>query len=306
MPRNARPQAPKRQRASERAEPPRDPGDGDRPCARGDYCTSPDTIIKWENGERIVVTVARGPRPFCDDDRADIRDSLTSWPAKYAELAAELGEPAAGRQRRHGKLSAPPLPIRADIDALMRRITDLVMDWNDRVALLPGANIDPVYEPDPAVRYRRGRDIVTRACGQLVPRLTALLGLEPAGMWVTARDGGLEHVTMSGADAGLAILRTDYVVRLVLGEIEPKPEVLDGIRCYQCGHISLARAPLPLKPGDVVYYSRCRRRSCRHQLTEPDYRRHVARLYAAAGGGRIVTPILEDPLPDAALTGCAG
>jgi hypothetical protein len=288
------------------------PDDEQRPCARGDWCTSDDTITRWEDGKR-AVTPARGPRTFCETDRAEIRDALASFPRKWDQLHAELRKLSTGGQQHRGKASAPPLEYRADVDALMRLLADIAISWNDRVGQTPGTGVDVFPDLDAETRFRCGYRIVAEAARQLRPRLDTLLGLPPGWMvrvipawldddqlarWpdaeVVAADasGPVVRTRLDGAAAGLEILHLDYRCRSVLGETDPKPESLDGVRCYNCHRMSLRRADPPQKADDPEWYSQCRRAVCSHKMTEPDYRTHVARL-AATARGRTTTPCLD-------------
>lgn len=292
--------------------PPREPGDDDQPCARGDWCTGPGTVTRWRDGIRTVEP-ERGPRTFCETDRAEIRDALAGLPDKHLELQAELTEPATGRRHQEGKLTVAPLPIREDVDALMVLLVDVLSSWNDRVADLPSSGAWRVTETNPRTRYRYGHKILTDAVDQLTPRLTALLSLEPRPMDRTVPSAALmsdalpDDTTvvrvlgdlavvrrrLGGAAAGLEILALHYRCLQTLGETKARPEDLDGVACYQCHQVSLCRADPPDRPGDVEWYSRCKRGSCGHRMTEAQYRVHVTRLAAAAGGRKIITPALE-------------
>lgn len=306
--------------------------DGRRDCARGDWCSSDEAVTRWEDGQRIV-TPERGYRPFCDSDRAAIRDALASFPRRWTDLTRELGERASATAQRRASRESAPMEYRADVDALMRLMVDSCVSWHDRVAAVPGAGLEPFPgAPDPEkqaeMRFRRGFYILAGCADALAPRLDVLVGLPPAPMsrtlsataWAevlaripracehypsasrlrTLGSGDAEIVTwLDGTRAGLEILHLDYRCQSTLGEIPPKAEPLDGVRCYKCQQVNtLVRAELPSDPAATVYWSRCKRRSCGHQLTERQYQQHVARLYAAEGG-RIITPVLEFAVPGA-------
>lgn len=302
-------------------------GDDDqRPCARGDFCASENTVTRWADGQR-EVTPDTSYRAFCDADRAAIRDALAAFPGKWDQLAAELGEHGSDRQHQRGKLPSAPMEYRGDVDALMRLLTDILLSWHARIAEIPGAGVEPFPPMDARARFRGGGNVLYWAAHDLAPRVDALIGLGPRLMLRTIsparwrdllavdpaavamlpgahREATLESgevivsARLDGTRAGLEILSLEYRCRAVLGETDPKAESLDGVRCYKCQQPNtLVRADPPEKPGDPEYYSRCRRGSCGHQMTEAEYRRQVARLFAAQGG-RIITPVLEaDGIP---------
>jgi hypothetical protein len=322
LPRRARQKEDIRFVPSEWRPAPPERGGDQRDCGRGDYCSSDKAVTRWADGQR-EVTPDTSYQAFCDTDRAEIRDALAAFPARWDDLAAELGEHGAGSQDRHGKMASAPMEYRGDVDALMRLLADTVLSWHARVALIPAAGVEPFPGLDSGTRFRCGHRILSEASADLTPRLDALIGLPAERMLrtVTAAcwddllagtpeacarfPGALRKFTLEsgevvistlldGARAGLEILHLDYRCRDILGETDPKPETLDGVRCYRCQEVNtLVRAELPEKPGDPEYWSRCRKRSCGHQMTEAEYRRHVGRLFAAEGG-RIITPVLED------------
>jgi hypothetical protein len=107
---------------------------------------------------------------------------------------------------------------------------------------------------------------------------------------------GVDSVTVEGhfdgAAAGLEILRLHYRCRVILGEVEPRPENLPGVACYKCGHKALRRADPPPTDSEVLYYSQCK--VCGHQMTEPAYRTHLERLAALERGPRTTLEALSD------------
>lgn len=294
-------------------DPPASPLDDDgRPCARGDWCTSPAAVIRRDAQGRRTVEPEYGPRAFCEADRAAIRDALADLPARHLDLHTRLLEADTG-QMSEGR-PAPPgsrLLIRAATDALIRQVTDILCDWHDRVAAVAGSGLWPLAEADPRMRYLHGTQIVTRAAEGLGPRLDMLLALEsrpmrrsfpsmalmddsldPDAVVVAVQgDRALVRVMLGGPGAGLDILALHRRCLADLGSLPERPDMLDGVRCYDCHHVGcLVRAALPDRPGAPEWYSRCRR--CGHLMSEEDYRRHVGRL-AAAARGRIATEQLE-------------
>lgn len=249
-----------------------------RPCARGEYC-SDASVRAGDDGERLI-TPAMGYRAFCDADERLIADNLAQLPKYHAFLLYERYEPAPpDNAARHGKSVSAPLPIRGDIDALLRRIATVLCAWEDRVrAVLQLTAAGPG-------RGRRYEDtaIVKAAARTLGKNLGPMFSLVPYPMRHRSL-AGEELPELAGDDAGLDILAIHHQCTRVLGLIASKPEELLAVACYQCHHHALRRADPPLKPGDELWYSECRR--CRHRMTEPDYREHVQRLAAIHGAGK--------------------
>ncbi len=274
-----------------------------RACARGDYCKS--ATVRWEDDKRVVFP-ALGYRAFCEADRADIVTALASFGDMYPQLHAELGEHGSQQSPIRSPFG-PQLPVRGDVDAVMRRLVLVLTSWEARVRAIAR------LEDAPSTRDLAA--VVTRASTTLHRHVDALLALEPAWMarTIPADRAGNEMVLirrehwdddrhlltgdvtvlnqLDGATAGLEILHLHSRGRSVLGEIEPRPDNLVGVACYRCQRKALRRADPPRRDDEPLWYSRCK--MCEHQMTEPQYREHVARL-AALVGGRKVTPMLED------------
>lgn len=195
-----------------------------------------------------------------------VANCLQALPSAYCRLRAELGE----RSRTGNAVrvpSGPRLPLRADIDALMRLMADTLASWHERVAMV--ARLSP---PDTMLsRLRHGRT-VRNATMILHAHLDALLALPaeymPRVMTPLAAgeltDGGVvrhgdAHVLLplSGADAGLEILSLHYRARKVLGETRAAAETFDGVPCRSCEDMALERADPPSNPHLAAMHSRC-------------------------------------------------
>ncbi len=301
---------------------------GQRPCARGDWCSA--RTVTYIDGKPRTEP-ARSYQSFCHADRGDILDKLTQLPGKYADLTDAIGEDAQGDGRRSGKMVAPPLPLRGDIDALMRQIVAVLASWHARIADL--AQLTPV---DIETARLGGYETVRRAVDVIAgrnpdadvhqTRIDMLLGLQPAPMLrlvsiAPRRDDdttipvlaapiqdrfpgadvvryGLDWVEigtrLDGTHAGLEILHLQYRCRSLLGETRPQMERLVGVACYECGLKALRRAQPPGDDRSIAFYSRCD--ACRHKMTEPEYRIHAERLAATVGGPKRVTLELWSPL----------
>ena len=278
--------------------------EGENPCSRGEWCAS---SLPAENGARREP--AYGPRSFCDRDRGHIARCLEELPEQYVRLTAEMGSPSA-RGTAIRVPFGPRVPLRADIDALVRLIAESLVSWHERVA-----DVARLSFPE---SMRRDSWAVGRAAGVLAAHLDAMLGLPAMPMsraW-DLRDldrlpdgasGVIRSVfadvtiDLSGADAGLEILRVRYLARAVLGETRARPEELIGVPCRDpqgdCGWRTLVRAELPSREDEPVWWSACTR--CGDKMTETEYREWVA-LCAAYERHRRRGPATLENLPGVA------
>jgi hypothetical protein len=272
---------------------------GQRPCARGEHCASAITV-RLEDGKSRRDPL-RGPRNFCDPDRGRIEHDLGELPGQYVRLAAELGSASRGTSAIRVPFG-PRIPLRVDVDALMRAIAECVCSWHERVAF--------AHRLDFPERGRRDSWAVGRAVAVMSGRVSALLALEPLGMRraFDLRDLaslpedalGVVHsvyaeilLDLGGTDAGLEILNLRYVARAVLGETRAKPEELLGVPCRreECDRLALRRAELPSDPATPVWWSECS--ACGDKLTEGEYR-DWTRRYARYAEGKRMLPVLEN------------
>ena len=106
--------------------------DGQRACARGSWCASSTIVYDQPDGTGRRVP-SYGTRAFCERDRSLVAASLDELPGQYAHLHAELGRPAV-RTRSVRVPFGPRMPLRSDVEALMRAITECVVSWHERVA----------------------------------------------------------------------------------------------------------------------------------------------------------------------------
>ena len=286
-------------RLKDEREAPRPFAEGEHPCARAEWCAS--SAPPAENGGRREP--AYGPRSFCDRDRGHIARCLEELPEQYVRLTAEMGSPSSRGQAIRVPFG-PRVPLRADIDALIRLIAESLVSWHERVA-----DVARLTFPE---SMRRDSWAVGRASGVLSAHLDAMLSLpaQPMSRAWDLRDldrlpGGATGVIrsvfadvtidLSGADAGLEILRVRYLARAVLGETRARPEELIGVPCRDpeggCGWRALVRAELPSREDEPVWWSRCTK--CDDKMTETEYREWVA-LCAAYERNRRKVPVLEN------------
>lgn len=283
--------------------------EGEHPCARAEWCAS-STPAEPGSTRREP---ARGPRAFCDRDRGLVDRSLAELPEQYVRLTIEMGSPSS-RGAAIRVPFGPRLPVRVDIDALTRLMAESLVSWHERVADV--ARLD--FPASRLSRMRREARAVARAQQVLSAHLDAMLALPPQPMsraW-DLRDldrlpdgatGVIRSVfaditlDLSGADAGLEILRIRYLARAVLGETRAKPEELTGVPCRDpqgtCGWRTLVRAELPSRDDEPAWWTECAR--CGDKMTEPEYREWVA-LCAAYERHRRREPATLENLPGVA------
>ena len=284
-----------------RAEAPQVASDeGQRFCARAEWCAS--SVIITENGETRREP-ALGPRNFCESDTRHIERCLEEIPEQYVHLFAELGRPSA-RGSAVRMPFGPRVPIRVDVDALMKLMAEVLCSWHERVADVHSLDFPSASET------RREAQAVKRAVDVMAPRLSSVLALEPAPM-TRAYDlraleslpedaPGVVHsvfaeivLDLSGADAGMEIINLRHLARALLGETRAKPEELVGVPCRAdgCGWRAVYRAELPSHEDEPAWWTECAR--CGDKMTEPEYREWTA-LCAAYERNRRTVPALEN------------
>ena len=270
--------------------------DGKRDCARGTWCSS--YVIVTENGASKRKP-ERGYQPFCPKDRRLLETDLEQMPAQFVHLAAEIGNPVKSGQVIRMPFG-PRIPVRLDIDTLMRAIVESLSSWHERVAAADSLT----YPYARLSKLQRQMVAVRNAERVLVHRVDALLALGRKPMprtrrVTTERDPkgrSTEDITanedLDGADAGMEIFTLRYLCRAVLGETKAKPEELLGVPCRreECDKRALRRAELPSDPDAPGWWSECS--ICGDRLTEEEYRDWTVR-YARWAQGRTV-PTLEN------------
>ena len=266
------------------------------PCARGVWCL--DRAITKVEGHR-VVTPAMTPRAFCEADDTDIAAKLPDLPKLCIWLMLSLREQAKGTVAIRVPFG-PSVPIRIDVDALLRLTVEVLVSWHGRVAEVAGLTV-PDLAYTRTVALTRGYLVARRSAKVLEGHLTTLLGLDPKPMQRPAptmnplpgidlpdtitTNGAYETHDLDGAWAGNEVIRLHHLCRAVVGDTDPKPERLVGVPCKQrsCDAFTLRRAPMPEKPDDTVYWSQCD--ACGDVMTEDEYKRWTRRyaIYANSG-----------------------
>jgi hypothetical protein len=271
--------------------------DGMRDCARGTWCSDCKTLT--EDG-RTWRAPGRGYQAFCPKDRKLIEHDLGELPAQFVHLAAEIGNPVRNGQVIHVPFG-PRIPIRLDIDTLMRAIEESLSSWHERVADKGSLSYPYVR----LSRLQRQMVAVRNASRVLVPRVDALLALDAQLMARTRRvcterdpagrstEDVTENEDLDGADAGMEVFTLRYLCRAVLGETKARPDELFGVPCRreECDKLALRRAELPSDPAAPVWWSECA--ACGDMLTEEEYA-DWTRRYARWAQGRAVVPVLEN------------
>ena len=257
--------------------------DGRRACAVGEWCADA-TTRRDDDGKIIERVPARSYQAVCHSCQMATAATLKA-PTRgasdlvtyYVHLSMEIASPSQDSMGLRTPFG-PKLPLRGDVDALLRGIVITLVSWHHRVAALPQLRLSV---PDMKAAVADPGPHVVRASAVLHAHLGPLIALEPAEMPRT-RDGYVDWPELGGGDACAEILRLHAHAARVLGQVAERPEELLGVRCYQCGHKALVRADPPAKDGDPVMHSRCKR--CGHQMGWEEYRRHTQRLLAVAQG----------------------
>lgn len=261
-------------------------GASQHPCLRGTWCSASTVTIADDGTQGTAPALTHAP--FCDKCRLGVLRTLGGIPELWVRLHCELGNKGQASERVTMSRRSAWLPLRADIDALLREHLDILASWDERVRMAAGLVLPDTQEQ--RKRPDHGR-MVAAFCATLAAHLDRLLGL-PAGAMSrsfplhdlsripegaygrTNRAGGYAEVLvdLSGADAGEEILSLRYRSRLVLGETR-MTERLD-VPCPDpsCDLLMLVR----VQGSD--YEAECL--ACQRLMTADEYRQWV-RLYAA-------------------------
>lgn len=215
-----------------------------KPCARGDRCVNRDSAGK----------PALGPRVLCANDRAYLIETIKRIPEVYLELYLMLGvkgsAPSGPRVSGGGK--TPPIPLRADIDALMRDVIDVTTSWSDQIRAVMKIS-DQVL-----TRRRQNGFAMATTCEFIAKHVDTLLSLESTWVWrsmditrvknlpeyvvVVPHDdaGWLSYETeMSGADAALELFALFSRCRAKLGHTPKHQDLVTP--CWSCEQRMLRR-----------------------------------------------------------------
>ena len=278
-------------------------------CARAERCSSATT----SDGQDPVPAWADLPSPFCRKDTGRVCRSLADMPRRYVALRLAIGQkPRLGEDSRVTGSRDAPIPLRLDIDALIRDMLLILVSWEERVA-----ETADLTRPSAALsRHRRDEIAVPAAVRTLAPRVDILFALAAQPMmrvkpiparekvpdWAAglaaASTAGFVHpgggyvtadIPLAGPDAGLEILNLGDRCRRALRETTPPPLLLDGIPCRRCEHLALTAAPEP------EWKSECSQ--CGDLLSQAEYSEHAKR-YAIWAKTAVVEGRIEPTRPD--------
>jgi hypothetical protein len=265
---------------------------------RGDWCSGYEIVAEDGKSRRVP---GRGYQPFCPRDRRLLETDLGQMAAQFVHLAAEIGNPVKNGQMIRMPFG-PRIPIRIDVDTLMRAIVESLSSWHERVA----DAADLSYPLTAHSRLQRQMVAVRNAGRVMVHRIDVLLAMERQPMDRTrkvtterdpkgrAAEDVIETEFLDGADAGMEIFTLRYLCRAVLGETKARPEELLGVPCRreECDKLALRRAELPSDPKAPVWWSECS--ECGDRLTEAEYRDWTVRYARWADAQRKLPATLEN------------
>jgi hypothetical protein len=203
---------------------------GSHPCARATNCAA--ATVAEVDGEQ-VRTPAFTAGPWCEKDRSKLWRSLMGIPELWVRLHGELGSKGQAQERIRMSRGAP-LPLRADVDALLREHLFLLGCWDERVRTAA-----QLVQPDTQLQRARtdhGRQVAAFA-RTLAAHLGTLLALPPGPVSRTVSlhdlsripEGAYGHthalagyaeiiIDLGGSDGGEEILRLHHRTRALLGE----------------------------------------------------------------------------------------
>jgi hypothetical protein len=242
---------------------------GYRPCARGERCASAVTVQQPDGS--FARQALNGPRPFCSPDRDFIGQSLAGIPELYEQLAETLGEKSPGTGPAVSGSHEAPIPLRVDVDELMRRIVSTLSGWDERVADIARLSVSDTK----ISRNQRHAWLLPRMVGRIRAHLDALLVLEPEPMiryrtieeardhalnggfgWIHPAAGYAEVIEdRSGIDAAEDILDLE---RRCLGILQVKPKHLPlPMPCWECDCPAVQRLDGPTGLRDEAECTAC-------------------------------------------------
>lgn len=250
----------------------------------------------------MIRIPAKTFQAFCAADCGIIEQCLAAFPATYGRLAAAIGDHFVCESVTRSPFG-PSVPLRTDIDELMRLIVDCALSWHERIASVAGLSA-----PDTdSWRHRALGPYAPRLLAASVAVLTApgrvsallALGREPMlrpsaspvtrSAPVIGKPGwDTTMVEADGSDAGLELLRLDYLSRSALLETDAAPVRFIGVPCRNCQKNALQLAPPAQHDGDPQFHSICT--VCRDVMDEPTF--HAwAKAWANYYGNRL-TPAM--------------
>jgi hypothetical protein len=255
------------------------PEDGND-CARGTWCARAERSLS-EDGT-TARTPAKTWQAFCSADRTIIGECLDAFPGLYRRLHGAIGDFLTAETLVRAPFG-PSVPLRGDVDALMRAMVAVACSWHERVSAVASLAVPDTQASRAAELGMRAGQLLARSCPVLSAHLDVMLALEPGEMTRPASSAPLcpdatvtgSHrdsvtVLLSGADAGNEILRLDYMGRSALLETDPAPVRFLGVPCRECDRRQLRRHPPPQHDGDPEWWSVCQ--LCGDLMTFADYR----------------------------------
>ena len=256
---------------------------GDRPCSRAEWCTAATRTLQADGTWTREPALTYGT--FCRADRTLIAVAVEALPDAYVRLSAALGTRVRGETDIRVPFG-PSVPIRLDVDEVMRLVIDGVMTWHERLAQVAGLSMRETAWWRAVSLGPYAGSLLEPSCRVLGAHLDAVLCLQPVSMLRPSASpaaravygaeivqviGDTTLAVAGGAQAGNEFLRAEYLARAALGETDPQVTRLLGVVCANgsCSRMALRLADPPQREGDTAYFSQCM--SCRHLMTESEY-----------------------------------
>lgn len=280
--------------------------EGQRECLRAEWCYG--RTITTVDGQ-TAIKGALTYRPLCDRCERYLGECVAKFPPAWIRLEYELAYRSSGGQNVRSPFG-PRVPLREDIDALMRLMAAVSCSWEARIRAqaklslrnpgAPVATFESVRQSAhiignnstvllalppkwmtftiPLPPGRHGKDAaISDETGELIERVKEFAETDLVRLGV---DFLTVMVERDGGDGAMELLRLHHKALSILGETGRPRETLDGVPCRnsECEEMALELAEPPSDPSLPAMYSQCA--SCHAQMSREDFTAWAA-MYAA-------------------------